>query len=108
MLETLFFGILGISIIMTILSVIDKEEIAWPVMAIPSWIVTAVLVNNLERMAVFMLPDGTTQLTTIEYHSGAFLIYFFLGFALVFIAIFFHRVSDIMLMRKKEREKLGT
>lgn len=92
MLDSLFFGVLGITALITVIAAFDREEIAWPILAIPSWLICSVTVSNLERSYTFLLSDNTVKEHLFNYQGGAFLQYFFLGFAIVFVIIFFNRV----------------
>jgi len=87
-LDSLFFGVLGVAILMTILTAFDSDEIAWPIMAFFTWMACAVIVGDLKR--VFFRPDNTFHL--FSYSGGAAMVLFFGGIAIVFIALFFNRV----------------
>jgi len=93
--EVFFFASLGIAILATVLSVTDRHEIAWPLLAFIAWFVTAGLSNSIEQTHVFVLPDGSTQTYTVTLSAGALGILFFAGIGLVFVAIFFNRIWAI-------------
>lgn len=95
MLDSLFFSVLGIAFLLTILTAFDRDEIAWPILAIPTWLICAVTVGNLERPYAFILSDNSVREHLLSYQGGAFMMYFFLGLAIVFIIIFFNRVSEV-------------
>lgn len=90
--ELLFLGVFNFSILMTVLTVVD-DEIAWPILAFASWITCAAAVHNLERPYVY-LSSGVPTESTISYGSP-FLMVFFLGIAVVFIALVFNRVFEV-------------
>lgn len=92
MLESTFFGVVIVALLFTILSVAD-DELAWPVLAIVSWIICSVTVSGLERPYVVVI-GGEVQELTYDFSGGVFLQYLFLGVALVFIGIFFTRVMQ--------------
>lgn len=107
MLESTFFGVVIVALLFTILSVAD-DELAWPVLAIVSWIICAVTVSGLERPYV-VVSGGTVQELTYDFSGGVFLQYLFLGVALVFIGIFFTRVLQTLraAAKAKEKERMG-
>lgn len=92
MLDSLFFSVLGIAALMTVLTAFDRDEIAWPVLGFVTWIVCAVTVANVDISYAFLNSTDTVVEHTVTYHGGAFMILLFLGFAVVFIAVFFNRV----------------
>lgn len=81
--------------LMTVLTAYNRDEIAWPVLAIIAWITCAVAVSNIDIPYAFLRSDNTVLTHTTTYRGGAHMIYFFLGFAIVFIAIFFNRVFTV-------------
>lgn len=95
MLDSLFFGVLGIAILLTVMTAFDRDEIAWPVIAIPTWLICAVTVSNLERRVAFILSDNTVHEHSISYAGGAYMIYFFLMLVIVFVVVFFNRVLEM-------------
>ena len=105
LLDSLFFATLGIAVLMTILTAFDRDEIAWPIMGIVTWLICSVMVSNLERPYAFLLSDNTVLEHSLSYQGGAFMQYFFLGFALVFVTIFFNRV--LMVYRESVKAKVG-
>lgn len=98
MLESTFFGVMIVALLFTILAATD-DELAWPVLAIVSWIICSVTVSGLERPYVVVI-GGEIQELTYDFSGGVFLQYLFVGIALVFIGIFFTRV------RQAQREAL--
>jgi len=91
-LESTFFGVVIVALLFTILSVAD-DELAWPVLAIVSWIICSVTVSGLERPYVVVIGGVVTELT-YDFSGGVFMQYLFLGFALVLIGIFYTRVMQ--------------
>jgi len=91
-LDSLFFSVLGIAMLLTVLTAFDRDEIAWPIMAFFTWLACAVIVGDLERPYAFILTDNTVQEHLLNYSGGAPMIIFFGGIAIIFIAIFFNRV----------------
>jgi carbon starvation protein CstA len=104
-LDSLFFSVLGIAVLMTVLAAFDRDEIAWPVLAIPSWLICAVTVSNIDTRHVFL--DNMNRIVehTTTYRGGAHMMYFFFAFALVFIILFFNRVLEMY--RETATKKIG-
>ena len=84
LIESLFFIVFGFSGLVTVLTALDKEEIAWPVLAFVAWLICAVGVSNIESSPSVFL-----------YSGGPLMMLFFGGIAVVFIVIFFNRVLDV-------------
>lgn len=105
MLESIFFGVVIISILLTILTVAD-DELAWPVLAFVTWIIAAVAVSDLERPYVVSVGGVVTEYT-YNYSGGIFLQLLFVGVALILVAIFFMRVMEIHGEAMKAKRPIG-
>ena len=101
--ELLFIGLVNFSVLMTVLTVVD-DEVAWPVLSFVSWITCAVAVSALERPYVY-LSEGIPVEGTITYSGGPFMMLFFLGIGVVFIAIFYNRILEVY--RESLKKKAG-
>jgi len=93
--EVFFYSALGVAMLFTVLTTVDKEEIAWPLLAFVSWFVTAGLSSKVDQIRTFLLSDNTVLEHTVTAFGGAFGILFFAGIGLVFVAIFFNRIWSI-------------
>ena len=105
MLESLFLCVIGFGILMTILTALDRDEIAWSILAIPTWLICSVTVSDLERPYAF-LSNGVVTEGIFHYSGGAFMQYFFGGLAIVFVIIFFNNVLAMYRESTKSRGKL--
>ena len=89
MLESIFLTVVALGIVLTILSALDRDEIVWPILTFITWIVCAVTASDIEKPYAF-IDAGVVVNGTIHYSAGTFMMYFFLGLAVVFIAIFWN------------------
>jgi len=94
MLESVFLFIMSLGIFLTILTALDRDEIAWPILTFIVWVVCSVASSNIEKVYAF-LDEGAVIEGTVAYSGGPFLIIFFAGIAVVFITIFFNRILAI-------------
>lgn len=95
LLDLLFLTLFGFAIFLCTLVVYDREEFAWPVLSFVVWIVLAICVNSIETQYAFLNSDNTIITSTSEYAGGAFVMWFFLGIALVFMMILINRVLAV-------------
>ena len=95
MLDSLFFALFGLAVFVCALTALDKDEIAWPVLSFPIWIVLAVCVNSIEKVSSFMQSDNTIVDHIAQYTGGAYLTILFLGMALVFVIVLINRTREM-------------
>lgn len=95
MLDSLFFSLFGLAVFMCALTALDKEEIAWPVLSFPLWIILAVCVGSIEKVSSFMQTDNTIIDHIAQYTGGTYLTILFLGLALVFVVVLWNRVREM-------------
>ena len=101
MLDSLFFALFGLAVFVCALTALDKEEIAWPILSFPIWIVLAVCVGSIEKASSFMQTDNTIVDHIAQYTGGTFLTILFLGMALVFVMIMYNRVREMWVREVK-------
>ena len=104
MLESLFFVLFGFAVFLCVLTVFDKEEIAWPVLSFIMWIVLAICVNTIEMPYAFITSTDNVVTGLTKYSGGSYLTWLFLGVAIVFTFMLFSRVWE---MQRKEEKAMG-
>jgi len=101
LLDVMFFALFSVAVLVTIFTVVDREEIAWPILAFISWIAVAGASATTESVHVLITSTDNVVEHVTSHANGVFPIIFFFGLAVVYIALFFNRFFEMRKMAVK-------
>lgn len=94
MIVTMHVMIFAVTCILSILYVVDKKELVWPILAALGWLVLSGLSWSIEYVFAYE-NAGEVVFEVYEYSGGVFLMWFFFALAIVFAILSYQRAMDI-------------
>jgi len=95
LLDVVFYALFSVAVLVTVFTVVDREEIAWPILAFIFWIAVAGASATTESVHVLVTSTDNVVEHVTSHANGVFPIIFFFGLAVVHIALFFNRLFEI-------------